>query len=112
MKQDEILSLLGLAKRAGFVTSGEFSVEKSIKDGTARVVIIANDASSNTNKMFTNMCTYYNVPMFCYADKDTLGHAIGQEMRASAAITDAGLGDALLKKLNKLNNGGSKYVEN
>ena len=35
MSQDSILSMLGLAKRAGKVVSGEFSTEKAVKTGSA-----------------------------------------------------------------------------
>lgn len=40
--------MLGLAMKAGKVVSGEFAVDKSIKDGSAWLVIIASDASDNT----------------------------------------------------------------
>ena len=49
MKQDRILSLLGLTTKAGAVVSGEFSTEKAIKEGNAKVVIVAQDASDNKN---------------------------------------------------------------
>ena len=48
MARDRILNLIGLAMKAGKVVSGEFSVEKCIKSGKARLVIIATDASENT----------------------------------------------------------------
>ena len=54
MKQDRIYSMLGLAMKAGKVVSGEFAVDKSIKDGSAWLVIIASDASDNTTKKFSN----------------------------------------------------------
>ncbi|MBQ3666279.1 MAG: ribosomal L7Ae/L30e/S12e/Gadd45 family protein [Lachnospiraceae bacterium] len=98
--QDRVLSMVGLAAKAGKVVSGEFSVEKAVKEKKAYMVIIADDASDNTKKMFTNMCTFYHVPIYFYADKERLGRAIGKEMRASVGITDAGLGNTILKKLN------------
>lgn len=90
MKQNKALSMLGLAKRAGQVVSGEFSVEKAVRSGKAYLVIIAEDASANTRKNFTNMCTYYKLPLIFTGTKETLGHAIGCELRASAAVTDPG----------------------
>ena len=33
------------------------------------------------------MCAYYHVPMIVFADKETLGHAIGKQFRASVAVT-------------------------
>ena len=35
-------------------------------------------ASDNTKKKFTNMCTYYKVPIYLFGTKDELGHAMGQ----------------------------------
>ena len=52
------MSYLGLATRAGKVQSGEFSTEKSVKSGKAALVLVAGDASDNTKKKFTNMCTF------------------------------------------------------
>lgn len=99
MKPDKILSLLGIAAKSGSVASGEFSTEKAVKDGKARLVIVASDASENTQKMFRNMTEFYKVPMYVYADKDTLGHCIGKEFRASLAVTNAGLARSIEDKL-------------
>ena len=55
LKQNKILSLLGLATRASSVVSGEFMTEKCVKSGAARLVIVGNDASDNTKKNFRNM---------------------------------------------------------
>jgi ribosomal protein L7Ae-like RNA K-turn-binding protein len=99
LKQNKIFSLIGLATKAGKVASGEFSTEKAIKSGTASLVIISEDASDNTKKMFRNMCTYYKVPLYFFGDKDSLGHAMGKEVRASAAVLDEGFAKAMVKQL-------------
>jgi len=107
-------NLIGIATKARQVASGEFSTEKAVKEKKATLVIVAEDASNNTKKMFTNMCTYYNVPIHFFGDKNDLGHAMGKEFRASLAVLDKGLADAIEKEL-KMNcdiNGGSKYGEN
>ena len=88
MKQNKALSLVSLATKAGKTVSGEFSTEKAVKDFTANLVIVAVDASDNTKKKFRNMCDFYEVPIYFYGDKDTLGHAMGKEFRASLAVTD------------------------
>ena len=48
---DKVLSMLGMAMRAGKVASGEFSVEKSVKTGKSRLVIVSEEASDNTKKI-------------------------------------------------------------
>ena len=45
-------SYIGLAKKSGRLVSGEYMVEKTIKEGKAELVIVAADASENTKKNF------------------------------------------------------------
>ena len=97
MKPDKVLSYIGLSAKSGKIASGEFSTEKAVKEGKAKLVIVAEDSSDNTKKMFTNMCTYYDVPIYFYSNKSELGHAMGKEMRASLALLDQGLADAVTK---------------
>lgn len=99
MKPDKILSLVGLATRAGKTASGEFCTEKEVKTGRAALVIVAGDASENTKKKFRDMCEFYEVPIYFYKDKDTLGHAMGKEFRAMVAVTDAGFAKGIVKHL-------------
>lgn len=99
MKQDKALSMIGMAQRAGKIASGEFATEKAVKTGKAFVVVVADDASANTKKMFSDMCTFYKVPVYFYSDKIQLGHAIGKEFRASLAVLDEGLGKVIKKHL-------------
>ena len=91
--------MLGLAQRAGKVASGEFSTEKAVKSKKAFLVVVASDASDNTKKMFSDMCTFYKVPIIFYSDKVSLGHAIGKEFRASLAVLDEGFGKQIQKHL-------------
>ena len=99
MSQNKVLSLIGLATKAGKTVSGEFATEKAVKTGKAFSVIVAGDASDNTMKKFKNMCDYYKVPIYFYADKDTLGHAMGKEFRASLAILDEGFAKGMKKHM-------------
>ena len=101
-RPDPVLQLVGLAQRGGTIQSGEFSTEKAIKSGKARLVLVAGDASDATKKQFRDMCSYRQVPLRIYGDKETLGHALGKQMRASAAVTDPGLAQALIKKIDAL----------
>lgn len=99
MRQNKVLSLVGLATKAGRVVSGEFSTERAVKSGAARMVVVSAEASDNTRKKFENMCAYYEVPIYFYGTKEELGAAAGKEFRTSLAVTDAGLSDAIMKEL-------------
>lgn len=99
MNSKKALSLIGLATKAGRIASGEFCTEKEVKAYKAYLVIVAEDASDNTKKKFRNMCEVYNVPMLVFGDKNTLGHAMGKEFRASLAVTDEGFAKGIRKHL-------------
>ena len=101
MRQDKVLLLVGLATKAGKTVSGEFMTEREVKSGRAALVILAGDSSENTRKKFCNMCEYYEVPIYIYGDKDTLGHAMGKEFRASLAILDEGFATECMKLFKK-----------
>ncbi|KMZ54777.1 L7Ae/L30e/S12e/Gadd45 family ribosomal protein [Dorea sp. D27] len=104
MGQNRILSLIGIATKAGKTASGEFCTEKEVKSGRAALVIVAGDASANTKKKFQNMCDFYEVPIYFYKDKDTLGHAMGKEFRASLAVLDEGFAKGIRKHMDTEDN--------
>ena len=91
--------MLGLATRAGKIASGEFSTEKAVKSGSAFLVIVSEEASENTKKMFHDKCSFYQVPIYQYASKEALGNAIGKQFRASLAVLDEGFAKSLEEKL-------------
>ena len=93
MARDKVLSLISLATKAGRCASGEFLTESETKSGRAGLVVVAEDASENTKKKFRD------VPIIFYSDKDTLGHAMGKQFRASLAILDEGFAKGILKAL-------------
>lgn len=102
--KDKVLSLISLATKAGKTVSGEFMTERETKSGRAALVIVAEDSSDNTKKKFQDMCGFYEVPICFYGDKDTLGHAMGKQFRASLAILDEGFADGIQKQLKQKNN--------
>ena len=104
MPNDRILSLLGLAAKAGKAPSGGFAVEEAVRSGKAFLVVTAGDASAGSAKKFADLCRYYRTPCFPYADKETLGHAIGRGERTAAAVTDENLAKAIRKLLEERSN--------
>ena len=104
MKPSKALSMISLARKAGKTASGEFATEQSVKSFRAELVIVATDASDNTKKKFQNMCEFYEVPIYFYGDKDTLGHAMGKEFRASLAVNDLGFAKGIMKHLDNEQN--------
>ena len=118
MKGDKVLSLLGMAQKAGRISGGSFQVSESVKSGAASLVIIASDISEGSEKkyrseeQYRDMCSYYEVPLYKYSDMDSLGHAIGKEYRAAVSVNDAGFAKGLMKQLNSADTGGSQINGN
>ena len=63
---NKVLSLLGLATKAGKIASGEFSTEKSVKSGKGFLVLVAADASENTKRNWENSAARNFVPVWRY----------------------------------------------
>ena len=96
-KVQKILGLIGLAQKAGKIVSGEDSVVRAVREEKAFLVIVAEDASDNTKKLFKDKCAYRDVPQFSVSTKEILGAAIGKKYRSVIALADKGFADAILK---------------
>ena len=78
------------------LTSGEDQILDAIRSGSAMLVIVSEDASDNTKKLYTDKCKFYEVPVKIWGTREELGHAIGKEMRAAVAILENGFAEKLL----------------
>ena len=95
MSRNRIYSMLGIAARAGAVSSGAFAAESSIRAGKAYMAVIAADASDNTKKQYRDMCKGHGTAFYEYGSMDDLGHAIGKGHRAALTVNDASLARAV-----------------
>ena len=98
----KIQSLLSLGQRAGKIVTGEDTVERNVKKGSAFLVIIAGDASENTKNKFVNKCKYYNVPYFICYTKEELSSCIGKYNRSVYAITEVNFAEKLRMELSDM----------
>ncbi|MGM9661675.1 MAG: L7Ae/L30e/S12e/Gadd45 family ribosomal protein [Oscillospiraceae bacterium] len=97
---DNILRLIGLAKRGGNLEAGEEPVGAAARARDARVILVAEDAAENTRRRVRHFadagqCLWLSVPY----DKDALGRSVGRTSCAMLAITDVGLASAIVQKL-------------
>ena len=95
---EQQLAFLGIAAKAGKVASGGFQVEEAIRQGKACFVMIAEDASDNTKKKFSDKSSYYKVPFVIVGSMELLGRLIGKENRTVVAITDEGFAAQFKKR--------------
>lgn len=92
------LNLLGLSLRAGMLESGSQSVMVAIRNQSAKLVVIADDASTNTKKQFLDKCEYYQIPAYILFSSVEISAAIGKE-RTVCAFTDDGFAQSFKKLL-------------
>ena len=97
---DNILSMLGLAHRAGKAEIGEEPVGSAARAKKARVIFVAEDAAPSTKrraKSFaeTGSCILLPFP----AEKDDMGRMLGRTSCAMCAVTEIGFACAIVKKL-------------
>jgi len=101
MTMNKSLSLLGMAMRAGKLVTGDETVLKAVRQGKAKLVIIAGDASDNTKKKYRDKCGTYGVKVVEALDRAVLGHAIGKAERVLIAVTDAGFSSSIQRSLSQ-----------
>ena len=98
MSSNKVLNLLGLAARAGKIASGEFSVDKALNGKKAALIVLAEDASENTRKHFTDKAVFHQIDMIVLSTKDELGHAVGRGSRSCLSVNDSGFAAAVIKE--------------
>lgn len=90
-----VSSLIGLAFRAGKIVSGDDSTMLDLKKGRVKLVLIAEDASNNTQKLFKDKSSFRSVPYIICLTKADFGMALGKSPRAVVGIKDEGFADSI-----------------
>ena len=97
--EEKIYSYLGLATRAGKIVSGDDSTLLELKRGNVKLVIVAEDASNNTKKLFKDKSAYRNVAYVYFSTKLQLGLSIGKAPRAVVGVKDEGFAIKVIELL-------------
>lgn len=97
---DNVLSLTGLALRAGRLEAGEDPAGDACRERRCRLLLTAGDAAENTLRKAEHFaqlgqCLTAALPY----SKEELGAALGRGTCALAAVTDLGLARAIVEKL-------------
>lgn len=93
----KIRSLLGIAMRAGKLVSGEDGTMIDLKKGKLNLVIVAEDASNNTKKLFKDKSSFRHVNCIELSTKSDLGISIGKDSRAVIGIKDIGFANKIIQ---------------
>ena len=98
-RRAKVFRLLGLARRAGGVAPGTDAVRRAIREGEARLILIAEDASSVQVEKVRTTLHDRAIPQARLGDRDALGAAVGLGPLSAVAVTHAGLADRLAREL-------------
>ncbi len=102
MATDKILSMIGLARRAGAAQIGAFLTERSIREGSCELIILATDTARNNTKKFLNASKSYEIPLIVYSTKEDMSQALGKENVVVVGISDKNFAKGITDKYNKL----------
>lgn len=95
-KRNELLSLLGLARRANALSTGAEECRRAIRNGVARVVVMAGDASPAQRTKVEALAKAREVPVLVVESRMALGHAVGEPPLTAVAVTQATLAARVL----------------
>lgn len=91
--------LLGLARRAGAVAPGTDAARRALRDGDARLVLLAGDASEAQLEKICRILRKRTIPHARVGDRENLGAALGLAPISAVAVTSAPLAELLLAEL-------------
>lgn len=94
---DKLLSMLGLAVRAGKVRFGVYLTERALAQGNAAAVVAAADLGKDNSKKIKHGCAEAGVPLVFWSNKTELGKALGKKDAAVVCICDENFARAVVK---------------
>ena len=93
---NKVLSLLGLAKRAGKVIVGTDAVISKLQVDNLHLIFIAKDSSLATIDKIEKKAFYYNVRIIKSFTSDEISNAIGSNNNKVIGISDPGFAKAMI----------------
>lgn len=95
---------MGIAQRAGKISSGTMAAEKSLR-GKACLLVMSEDISTNTRDELLRLSQKQKIPRVVLGDKYSLGRSIGKPYRVALTINDPGIAKAIIEAVK------SVYIE-
>lgn len=93
-----IYNIIGLANKAGKVSSGTLAVKNSLGKRKARLLIMSNDIADRSKEGLITDCNKRNVPWLVLGSKYDLGLSIGKTYRVAVTINDANFAQSVIDK--------------
>lgn len=94
----EVYGLLGIAMVSNNLCYGEKAM-KAITSGSAQLVVLAQDSSSNSQKKITDKCRTYGVKVCLVEKSSDLSMAIGKGNIIMVAVMNGKLAKSIQEKM-------------
>ena len=99
MANNGVTFALGLAQKAGKLASGDYAVRSALKNGKAKLLLVAADAAENSKKDMYFMAEMSDTPVVECLTRDELGWAIGKAKRTAVVVLDNSFANMIKKNI-------------
>lgn len=96
----KLYGLIGLATKAGKTTAGSEACLEAIEKKEAKLILLAQDASDRTKKLFREKCEKFHMPIYEIVTIEELSKAIGRPNKAVLSVKEKGFAEAIKKMIN------------
>ena len=93
------MALLGMARRAGALAYGTGSTRRAVKEGRARLILFAQDASETQREKVMKLLRHGKTPRATFGTREALGSAVGSAPVSAVAVTDKEFAKELVARL-------------
>ncbi len=96
MANNGVTFALGLAQKAGKLASGDYAVRSALKNGKAKLLLVAADAAEKDMYFMAEMS---DTPVVECLTRDELGWAIGKAKRTAVVVLDNSFANMINKNI-------------
>ena len=96
----KVISYLGFAKKSGNLVSGVNTCTFTMAKRKAKLIILAEDISENSEKKIMKEIRKYGVEHVKYGTGEELSHAVGTTGRSVFAVCDENFKKVILDEIN------------
>lgn len=96
----KVISYLGFAKKSGNLVSGVNTCTFAMAKKKARLMILAEDISDNSEKKIMKEIRKYGIEYVKYGTRRELSHAVGAADRSVFAVCDENFKKVILDEIN------------
>ena len=93
----KLYGLIGLATKASKLVAGSDVCIETIENKSVKLILIAQDASERTKKLFKEKCKNFNIPIYEIGEIETLSKACGKSNKAVIGIKENGFAQSIKK---------------